>query len=178
MASAATGPAMTLRIRDAQRADADLLARWAIAMAQETEDKALDPATVLAGVDAGIADPARARYFVAMEQALTAGRETLATPVGTLMLTREWSDWRNGDWWWIQSVYVPIEHRRRGVFAALYRHVEQLARATDGVVGLRLYVERGNAAARQTYLAMGMTDAGYAILERPVVPVPIGKETA
>src|SRR3546814_11330045 len=76
--------------------------------------------------------------------------------VGTLMLTREWSDWRNGDWWWIQSVYVVPASRRRGMFAALYRHAEALARATPGVIGLRLYVERGNEVARRTYAALGM----------------------
>lgn len=166
---------MALVVREARAADADLLARWAVAMAREAEDKPLDPATVRAGIEAGIADPARARYFVAMDQALTAGRETIASAVGTLMLTREWSDWRNGDWWWIQSVYVPPGHRRRGVFAALYRHVEQLARDTDGVVGLRLYVERGNAPALDTYRAMGMVDAGYVMLESPVT-TPNGEQ--
>lgn len=156
---------MSLRVRPAHAADLDLLAGWAAAMAWETEHKRLDPATVRAGVEAGLADPARARYFVAMEQALTAGRETIALAVGTLMLTREWSDWRNGEWWWIQSVYVPEEHRRRGVFAMLYRHVEQLARDADGVIGLRLYVERDNANAQNTYGSLGMEDAGYRIYE-------------
>ncbi|MGN6512885.1 MAG: GNAT family N-acetyltransferase [Lysobacteraceae bacterium] len=154
------------RIRSATAADAPLLAQWARAMAWETEHKQLDPDTVLAGVAAGIADPARARYFLAMQDAPVAGHETLGVAVGTLMLTSEWSDWRNGDWWWIQSVYVAEDHRRRGVYAALYRHVEALARATPGVVGLRLYVERGNAAARRTYAALGMRDAGYDILEQ------------
>lgn len=154
------------RIRPATAADAPLLAQWARAMAWETEHKRLDPDTVLAGVAAGIADPARARYFVAMQDAAVAGHETLGVAVGTLMLTSEWSDWRNGDWWWIQSVYVAEEHRRRGVFAALYRHVEAQARATPGVVGLRLYVERGNAAAQRTYGALGMQDAGYDIFEQ------------
>ncbi|HUH89075.1 MAG TPA: GNAT family N-acetyltransferase [Lysobacter sp.] len=156
---------MNLRIRDADPVDATLLARWAIAMAQETEGKALVPATVLAGIRAGIADPARARYFVAMEEAVAGGRETITAPVGTLMLTREWSDWRNGDWWWIQSVYVEPGYRRQGVLSALYRHVEQLARDTRGVVGLRLYVERENAVAQRTYAALGMRDAGYRIFE-------------
>ena len=156
---------MHLRIREAVADDADLLARWAVAMALETENKQLDPATVSAGVAAGIADPAKARYFVAVDEALFAGRETLAHAVGTLMLTREWSDWRNGDWWWIQSVYVPVEHRRGGVFSALYRDIEQRARATPGVIGLRLYVEHDNASAQQTYAALGMKDAGYRILE-------------
>jgi GNAT superfamily N-acetyltransferase len=160
---------MNCRIREATPEDATLLARWAAAMAWETEHKRLDPGTVLAGVAAGIADPARARYFVAMDEALVAGRETLAVPVGTLMLTREWSDWRNGEWWWIQSVYVDGAHRRRGVFSALYRHVAALAQATGGVIGLRLYVERDNAVARRTYTALGMGDAGYDILEQ-VVP--------
>jgi GNAT superfamily N-acetyltransferase len=145
------------RIREAAVDDRDWLADCAVAMALETEHKRLDPRTVRAGVAAGIADPATARYFVAT----VAG----GTPAGTLMLTREWSDWRNGDWWWIQSVYVVPANRRRGVFAALYRHVEARARATPGVVGLRLYVERGNAAARGTYLALGMAVAGYDILE-------------
>lgn len=154
-----------LRIREATPADARLLAQWAAAMALETEHRALDADTVLAGVAAGIADPARARYLVAMREVLAAGRETLAEPVGTLMLTREWSDWRCGYWWWIQSVYVPPAHRRGGVFRALYRHVEALARREPDVVGLRLYVERDNAAARRTYESLGMADAGYRILE-------------
>lgn len=154
------------RIRPAEATDVELLARWAQAMALETEHKRLADAIVHAGVANGLAEPMRARYFVAMEDAPVAGRETLGVPVGTLMLTTEWSDWRNGDWWWIQSVYVPAEHRRRGVFAALYRHVEALGRATPGVVGLRLYVERANHAAQQTYGALGMVDAGYAIREQ------------
>ncbi|MGH8078691.1 MAG: GNAT family N-acetyltransferase, partial [Lysobacter sp.] len=118
-----------------------------------------------AGIEAGIADPAKARYFIAMSEVAVAGRETIASAAGTLMLTREWSDWRNGDWWWIQSVYVPEAHRRQGVFAALYQHVEQLARGTPGVIGLRLYVERENANAQSTYEALGMRDAGYRIYE-------------
>ncbi|GHA81608.1 GNAT family N-acetyltransferase [Cognatilysobacter bugurensis] len=156
----------TLRVRDAHLRDAEMLAQWAIAMARETEHKHLDPATVLAGVEAGLVDPAKARYFVAMREVTVAGRETIGEAVGTLMLTREWSDWRCGDWWWIQSVYVPEAHRRQGVFSALYRHVEQLARQTEGVVGLRLYVERDNVRAQDTYAALGMTDAGYRIFER------------
>jgi GNAT superfamily N-acetyltransferase len=154
-----------LRIRDAEPADAPLLAQWALAMALETEHKHLDPQVVQAGVEAGIADAAKARYFIAMQDAALAGRETIGIAVGTLMLTREWSDWRNGDWWWIQSVYVEPKHRRQGVFAALYRHVERRARDTPGVIGLRLYVERENAMAQRTYAALGMHDAGYAIYE-------------
>ena len=154
-----------LRVREAVAADAPLLAQWAQAMAWETEHRRLDAGTVLAGVAAGIADPSKARYFVAMHDVPVAGRELIAAPVGTLMLTTEWSDWRCGHWWWIQSVYVPEAHRRAGVFRALYTHVEQLARDAGDVVGLRLYVEAENAPAQRTYAALGMADAGYRILE-------------
>ena len=153
------------RVRAAHAADAPLIAAWNAAMAWETEHKRLDPDVLGAGIAAGLADAAKARYFIAMDDTAVAGGETIGVPVGTLMLPTEWSDWRNGDWWWIQSVYVPEEHRRRGVFAALYRHVEQLAREAPGVIGLRLYVERENAIAQRTYEALGMRDAGYAIRE-------------
>jgi len=155
-----------LRIRDAVPTDRDLIAEWMIAMAWETEHKRLDPDTVHAGVANGLADAAKARYFIAMREADVGGHETIAVPAGTLMLTHEWSDWRNGDWWWIQSVYVAQAHRRQGVYNALHRHVAALAQATPGVVGLRLYVERANADAQQTYAAMGMADAGYDIYEQ------------
>lgn len=157
---------MSLRIRDAVPADRDLIAEWMIAMAWETEHKRLDPDTVRAGVEAGLADEAKARYFIAMREAQVAGRETIAVPAGTLMFTHEWSDWRNGDWWWIQSVYVAAGHRRQGVYKALHDHVAALAKASAGVVGLRLYVERDNADAQRTYEAMGMADAGYRIYEQ------------
>lgn len=154
-----------LRIRDAVPADRDLIADWMIAMAWETEHKRLDPDTVRAGVAGGLADAARARYFIAMREAEVAGNETIAVPAGTLMFTHEWSDWRNGDWWWIQSVYVAPEHRRQGVYNALHRHVAALARATPGVVGLRLYVERENISAQQTYRSLDMADSGYLLYQ-------------
>jgi len=164
--------AHAFRIRPAHAADATLIADWNAAMARETEGKQLDPAIVRAGVANGIADPAKARYFVAMEDAPIAGAEVLGVPVGTLMLTTEWSDWRNGDWWWIQSVFVPPEHRRKGVFSALYRYVEELAKQTPGVIGLRLYVERDNANAQRTYEALGMEDEGYRILHSVIARAP------
>src|SRR5918993_2088281 len=149
------------RIRPATPADTDLLTQWAGAMALETEHKQLDPDTLHAGIASGVADGAKARYFIAMQDAALAGNETVGMPVGTLMLTSEWSDWRNGDWWWIQSVYVAPEHRRRGVYRALYAHVLAQARAEGGVCGIRLYVERDNADALRTYEALGMVDSGY-----------------
>ena len=154
-----------VRVREAHAADAGLLAQWARTMAHETEGLELDADTVLAGVGQGIADPSKARYFVAVREVPLAGDEVISEPVGMLMLTSEWSDWRCGHWWWIQSVYVTPAHRRGGVFRALYAHVHALAAARADVVGLRLYVERGNAAAKAAYASLGMHDAGYDILE-------------
>jgi GNAT superfamily N-acetyltransferase len=161
---AQAGEPQRLRVREALPGDAAWLADCAVAMARETEGKQLDLDTVRAGVAGGLADPRRARYFIAVHDAL-AGSDTLAVPAGTLMLTSEWSDWRNGDWWWIQSVYVLPAFRRRGVFAALYAHVAASVREAKGVVGLRLYVEHANAHAQQTYAALGMRDAGYRVYE-------------
>ncbi|MFP7723584.1 GNAT family N-acetyltransferase [Lysobacter sp. A3-1-A15] len=156
--------ASALRVRPAVTDDAPLLARWAADMAWETEHKRLDPDTVLRGVAAGIADPLKARYFVAVREAVLGGRETVGQAVGMLMLTTEWSDWRNGWWWWIQSVHVDPGHRRQGVFRGLYRHVREAALAEPDVLGLRLYVEQDNEAALRTYAALGMHDAGYRLL--------------
>ena len=133
-----------------------MIADYNAAMALETEHKRLAPATVRAGVARGIANPAEACYFVAE----TEGGDV----VGQLMVTFEWSDWRNGTFWWVQSVYVHPDHRARGIFKSLYQHVEQLARAA-GACGLRLYVERDNARAQDVYRKLGMVDAGYAVFE-------------
>ena len=149
-------PAWTIRAATVH--DVPQLRDWAIAMAQETEHKVLDPRTVDQGIRAVLDQPRRGAYFVA---------EGGGQAVGTLMLTYEWSDWRNGDWWWIQSVYVAPGHRRKGVYAALYAHVLAGAKADPAVCGLRLYVERDNANAQRTYEALGMVDAGYRMYEAP-----------
>jgi len=143
-------------VRTATSDDIDTLARFNEAMAQETEDKALDPDTVRAGVEAMFDDPTRGFYLVAVRD---------ETVVGSLMITTEWSDWRNGVFWWIQSVYVRPEARRTGVYTALHRAVRKRARATEDVCGLRLYVERGNEAARETYETRGMTATSYRLYE-------------
>lgn len=155
----------TFAIRPAESSDVNWLVACNIAMAWETEGKRLDPAILRAGVAAGLADDAKARYFIAMQHAPLIADEYFGVPVGTLMLTTEWSDWRNGDWWWIQSVYVAPHHRRKGVYAALYRHVERLARDSENVIGLRLYVEKENAVAQRTYESLGMRDSGYLLYE-------------
>ena len=145
-----------ITIRPANLEDLSTLVEFNAAMALETEDLALDRERLREGVARLLADPAKGSYRVA-----EAGGET----VGALMLTREWSDWRCGDWWWIQSVYVRPEARRRGVFRALYRSVEADAASREDVCGLRLYVERDNARAQATYLALGMRETHYRMFE-------------
>lgn len=148
-----------ITVRPARPDEAERLATWAEAMAWETEHKRLDPGTVRRGVRGVFENPGRGRYFIA---------ERDGEAVGTLMHTYEWSDWRDGDWWWIQSVYVAPAHRRQGVYAAMYAHLKALAMASGGVCGLRLYVERDNAAAQRTYASLGMDDAGYLMFEAPL----------
>lgn len=150
-------PASAIQIVDAQPAHVAELVRFACAMALETEHKQLDPAVVERGVQGVLDQPARGRYLVAHQ-----GGPLL----GALMLTHEWSDWRCGDWWWIQSVYVVPEARRLGVFRALYQHVHAAAAARGDVCGLRLYVEQDNQRAQATYVALGMEDASYRVMEQ------------
>lgn len=147
---------MPLMIRPVCAADADIVADFNARMALETENKHLEPDTVRAGVAAMIADPAKGFYFVA---------EIEGAIVGQLGVTREWSDWRNGDFWWIQSVYVTPHARRQGVFASLYRHVLQAALTHSHVIGVRLYVEHDNHAAQATYKKMGMAMTSYQVME-------------
>ncbi|MHC4877686.1 MAG: GNAT family N-acetyltransferase [Planctomycetota bacterium] len=147
----------SIRIRPANINDATTIASFNCRLASETESKTLDAETVEQGVRALLQAPARGRYFVA---------ETGEQIVGQLMHTFEWSDWRNGDIWWIQSVYVHSDFRRQGVFRALSRHLEELARETPGVVGIRLYVERENGRAQQTYSSLGFEQPGYLVMER------------
>ena len=127
-------------------------------MAWETEHKRLDPAVLARGMAAVLDEPRRGFYLVA---------EHDGVPVGCLMVTHEWSDWRAGDFWWIQSVYVTEAARRRGVFRALHADVERRARAA-GAVGLRLYVETENTRAQATYEGLGMARCHYFMYEQPM----------
>jgi len=144
-------------IRRATDADVPTLVEFNRRLALETEHKTLDLAVLTDGVVAGLKDDEKAKYFVAED----GGRV-----VGQLMLTLEWSDWRNGWVWWIQSVYVRPDARRRGVFRALFEHVLVEARAEPDVVGLRLYVEQDNGSAQQTYARLGMDRTAYLVFER------------
>jgi len=129
-------------------------------MAWETEQRKLDPERVLAGVSSLLENPARGTYYVA--EASEAGQTVIA---GQLLITHEWSDWRNGDFWWIQSVYVAEPYRSRGVFRALYQHVHELAREQKNVCGIRLYMDAHNDQARRAYERLGMKCTDYQVFE-------------
>jgi ribosomal protein S18 acetylase RimI-like enzyme len=147
-----------LTIRPARLEDAETITRFNVAMALETEALALDPARAGRGVRALLADAQKGLYFVA---------ERDGAPVGQLMITYEWSDWRDAFWWWIQSVWIEPRARRAGVYRALYAHVVEAAKAAtpERCCGVRLYVERENAKAQATYRALGMAQAKYELFE-------------
>jgi GNAT superfamily N-acetyltransferase len=149
-------PAVRIVLRKGEARDADTIAAFNSAMALATEGKALIPEVILAGVRRLIANPALGFYVVA---------ERDERVIACLMVTQEWSDWRNGLFWWIQSVYVEEPYRRRGVYRAMYEHVRALAAAEPNVCGFRLYVERENAVAQATYAALGMRPTDYDIYE-------------
>ena len=144
-------------VRTAVLEDCPLIVDFNQRLAAETENMELNVDLLTSGVKAALADSAKARYFVA-----SAGEAV----VGQLMHTWEWSDWRNGMIWWLQSVYVVPEHRGQGVFRMLYDHVERLAENDAGVVGIRLYVETENDAARAVYEKLGMRLGGYNVMQR------------
>lgn len=148
---------MNVSIRDARRGDVDTIADFNARLARETEDLTLEPGIVSAGVLAVVENPSRGRYWVA---------EFDGHIVGQIQITFEWSDWRNGMLWWIQSVYVHPDYRRRGVYTALYRHVESVASKQPDVCGIRLYVETENERAQQTYSALGMAMTDYRVMEK------------
>ncbi|AMV39500.1 GNAT family N-acetyltransferase [Planctomyces sp. SH-PL62] len=151
-------PESSFTIRDGEPSDLDVIVDYNLRLAEETEDKRLDRVILRNGVARALADPERLRYWVAVSR--DDGRV-----VGQTAITREWSDWRAGWLWWLQSVYVEAESRGQGVFKALYGRIRDEALATDDVLGIRLYVEHENHRARDAYKALGMDEAGYSVLE-------------
>ncbi|MDI6401453.1 N-acetyltransferase [Balneolaceae bacterium ANBcel3] len=143
-------------VRNATIADAAEISRFNIAMAWETEQKRLNKSLVEEGVKVLCRTPEHGFYMAAEIDGLM---------VGTLMITKEWSDWRNGFFWWIQSVYVLPEYRRRGVYRKLYATIKTMAAEKEGVCGCRLYVEKENILAQQVYSKLGMEETRYKILE-------------
>ena len=145
-----------VRYREGLPADANDIIDFQIAMARETEDFDLEREITTKGVHAVFADPSHGRYFVA---------ESGGRVVASLMITYEWSDWRNGMVWWIQSVYVDHDFRRRGVYAGLYQHLKALAEQERDIRGIRLYVDRRNLIAQQVYTRLGMDGQHYQLFE-------------
>ena len=143
-------------VREATRHDTDDIVRFQQEMALETEGKILDEVTLKNGITAIFDSSEKGFYLVA---------EVDGNLVGSLLITYEWSDWRNGFMWWIQSAYVLGEYRRRGVFSALYNHLKLIAKEKPSCCGIRLYVEKHNKHAQKTYLSLGMTNTGYEIME-------------
>lgn len=143
-------------IRYAQQNDAAVIAENNIRLAAETEDKKLDPRQARLGVDFLLQNRDHGFYLLAEHQSQV---------VAQLMITFEWSDWRNGLFWWIQSVYVAPTHRKQGVFRKLYQHLQDLAKSSSSVCGLRLYAHDTNRKAMQTYVSVGMQRSHYVVFE-------------
>jgi len=148
-------------VRPGTAADVDVLVEFNLAMARESEDKGLDPERLRRGVTRLLATPQDGFYLIA---------EAERRPVGALMVTFEWSDWRDGRFWWIQSVYVTPAWRRRGVYTALHERVRALAGADGRACGIRLYVERDNRGAMATYQHLGMRETHYRLYEEEFPP--------
>jgi GNAT superfamily N-acetyltransferase len=147
-------------VRKATKPDLETLVAFNAAMARETEDKTLDTELLGKGVAAVLDRQGLGFYLLA---------EIDGRTVGQLMITTEWSDWRNGYFWWIQSVYVDAEYRRRGVYRALNNHVREEAQRQGDVCGLRLYVERNNHIAQQVYSSLDMHLSHYDLFESDFV---------
>jgi GNAT superfamily N-acetyltransferase len=145
-----------IAVRRARPEDAATLIDFQHRMARETEEIQLDSGTLSRGVTGVFAEPSRGTYWIA---------EEAGTIVGALLVTHEWSDWRNGTVWWIQSVYVLPERRGEGVFRRLYEHLRGAVETSPDVKGLRLYVDRRNQAAQRVYERLGMTKEHYELFE-------------
>ena len=148
-----------MNIRLAEARDAAALVEFNQAMALETEGKRLDPETLRSGVSAVFSDAAKGFYIVA---------EDVEQIVGGLMVTYEWSDWRNKWFWWIQSAYILPEHRGKHIYSAMYDLVKKLSDEKGGVCGFRLYVEKDNTHAQRVYENVGMNESIYLMYEEKI----------
>jgi GNAT superfamily N-acetyltransferase len=144
------------KVRHARLSDAPFIVNANVCLALETEGKRLSLDCVTAGVKALLSDDSKGVYFIAEADGQVAGQ---------LLITREWSDWRNGHFWWIQSVYVVERFRGAGVFRALFQHVHELAKPQQDVCGIRLYMEAHNGRARHAYERLGLKQTDYQVFE-------------
>lgn len=145
-----------INIRSAEKEDLSPIVKFNILMARETENKELIPKVISLGVRNLLENSQLGFYIVA---------ESKDEIIASLMITTEWSDWRNGSFWWVQSVYVKPEWRKRSVYRRLYDHVKYLADKDENVCGFRLYVEKANTIAQKTYKKVGMHDTNYMMFE-------------
>lgn len=148
---------MNIIIREAHVQDAGTIAAFQLALAGETENVKLDQNMVGKGVEAVFSDSSKGIYYVA---------ESGGKVVGSMMMTKEWSDWRNGHVLWFQSVYVIPEYRRRQVFTKMYAYIHEMMNRDTGITGLRLYVDSSNTRARDVYRALGMNGDHYLVFEK------------
>lgn len=146
-------------IRTGEKGDAAALTEFNIEMALETENKVLTLEVVSNGVQALLKNPEYGFYVIAEK-----GGEI----AGALMVTTEWSDWRDGEFWWVQSVYVRDDYRRQGIYRKLYEYIKARAAKRGNVCGFRLYVERDNAVAQRAYSKLGMSETFYKVFEELV----------
>ncbi|MCJ7802312.1 MAG: GNAT family N-acetyltransferase [Candidatus Marinimicrobia bacterium] len=143
-------------IRNANKDDTATIVKFNSAMAMETESKQLDSATVRKGVEKILINSVHDFYLIA---------ESDGVPVGQLMITKEWSDWRNGEFWWIQSVYIHPDFRKNNIYKNLYNKAINLAKESDKVCGIRLYVDKDNISAQNVYSKLGMKESNYVFFE-------------
>ena len=146
-----------IEIRQAASTDVETIALFNISLCRETEGRELEPVTVTNGVRRFVSEPNRGRYFVAVID---------GEVVGQAAHTFEWSDWRNGEIWWIQSVYVNPDFRSKGVFRTLFMYIKELGEADVDCCGIRLYMERENETARESYRRLDFIETGYVVFER------------
>lgn len=158
-----------LTIRQATKTDISAIANFNINMAFETEGLKLIPQTISNGVSAIMSHPERGFYLVVEAN----GENKSPLIVASLMVTTEWSDWRNANFWWIQSVYVVKQWRRKGIYKMLYAEVQRLAKQQQNVCGFRLYVEQANTIAQKTYRALGMQTTHYLMFEQTIPDIKL-----
>ena len=151
---------INITVREATRKDTESIVRFQEGMALETEGKALDEALLRNGITAIFDSSQKGFYLVA---------EVDSVVVGSLLITYEWSDWRNATFWWIQSVFVDANWRRKGVYRTMHDYVVNVAKSRKDICGIRLYVERTNTIAQQTYKDLGMTHSHYDLYETDIV---------
>ena len=144
------------KIRKPKIEDLETIVKFNYNLAKETEDKKLDLEILTKGVEAILSDSAKGQYYVYVIDGKV---------VGQIMHTYEWSDWRNGMFLWVQSVYVDAKHRRKGIFKELYNYVKKICDDDEGTTGVRLYVEKENSNAKATYKSLGMYECNYHMYE-------------